>query len=49
MHLSQKQKNIYRFFLEFLKSTSTFKHFQKKMSLIGYALLKLQTPKDVDK
>ena len=30
MQLSQKVKSFSRFFLPFLKSTSNFKHFQKK-------------------
>ena len=30
MQLSQKVKSFSRFFLQFLKSTSNFKHFEKK-------------------
>ena len=33
--LSQKQMTFYQFFSAFLKSKLSFKHFQKKMILIG--------------
>ena len=35
MQLSQKQKSLYEFFLEFLKFRFNFEHFQKKMALIA--------------
>ena len=47
MHLSQKQKTFSRFFCAFLKSTSNFEQFRKKMILRAYLCPKLRTPKDV--
>ena len=47
MHLSKKQQSLPQFFALFLKSTSHFEHFEKKMILIAYAFPKLQTAKDV--
>ena len=41
MHLSQKQKGFAQFLYAFSKSTSNFKHSQKKMTLIPYVFLKL--------
>ena len=35
MQLSQKQKSLHEFFLEFLKFRFNFEHFQKKMALIA--------------
>ena len=43
--LSQKQKTFSQFFSPFLKSTLTFKHFQKKMTVIAEVFLKLASPK----
>ena len=45
MQLSKKQKSFSEFLLAFLKSTLDFKHFEKKMTLIGFVFLKLRTPK----
>ena len=45
--LSQKQKPFANFFLPFSKSTLTFEHFQKKMTLIADLFPKLRTPKNV--
>ena len=45
--LSQKQKTFSQFFSPFLKSTLTFKHFQKKVTLIADVFLKLAAPKKV--
>ena len=47
MTLWKKQKKFSEFFRAFFKSTSNFKHFQRKMTLIAYVFPKLQTPKDV--
>ena len=47
MNLSEKQKTFSHFLRAFLKSTSNFEDFQKKMTLIAYGFPKLQTPKDV--
>ena len=43
--LSQKQKTFSEFFSPFLKSTLTFKHYQKKVTLIADVFLKLASPK----
>ena len=45
--LSQKQKAFYQFFSAFLESTLSFKHFQKKMTLIADVFPKLPSPKKV--
>ena len=45
IHLSQKQKTFSEIFCSFLKSTLTFKNFQKKMNPIAYIIPKLRTPK----
>ena len=45
--LSQKQKAFAQFFLPVSKSTLTFEHFQKKMTLIADLFPKLRTPKNV--
>ena len=47
MHLSQKQKIFSQFFSAFFESALNFEHFQKKMTLIAYAFLKLPTRKHV--
>ena len=47
MHLSEKQKSFSQFFCAFFKSTSTFEHFQKQMTLIPYVFPKLPTSKNV--
>ena len=47
MHLSQKPKIFSEFFSVLLEFALTFEHFQKKMTLIGYAFPKLPTTKDV--
>ena len=43
--LSQKEKDFSSFLSAFLKSTSNFAHFQKKMTLKADAFLKLLSPK----
>ena len=45
--LSQKQKNFSKFFSAFLKSTSNFDNFQKKIPLIADVFPKLPSPKKV--
>ena len=46
--ISQKIKLFPEFFPGFLKSRSTFEHFEKKkMTLIGYLFTKVRTEKDV--
>ena len=47
MHLSEKEKKFSEYFFAFLKSTSNFEHFQKKMTHIAYEFPKLGTPKNV--
>ena len=47
VQLSQSKKLFSEFFEGFLKFTFNFKYFLKKMSLIVYVFLKLQTGKDV--
>ena len=47
MHLLEKEKNFSEYFFAFLKSTSNFEHFQKKMTHIAYEFPKLGTPKNV--
>ena len=45
--LSQKQKTFSQFFCLFLKSTLSFEHFQKKITLIANVFPKLPSPKKV--
>ena len=47
MQLSQKQYKFSQFLSGFLKSTSNFEHFQKKMTLIPDEFPKLRTPKNM--
>ena len=47
MQLSNKEKKVSQFFPAYLKSTSNFEDFEKKMTLIGYVFPKLETVKDV--
>ena len=47
MHLSEKPKIFSQFFAAFFESALNFEHFQKKMTLIGYAFPKLPTTNDV--
>ena len=47
MLLSQKQGNFYELFFAFFKSTSNFKNFQKKMTIIAYVFLNIGTRKEV--
>ena len=47
MQLSKNQKDFFEFFAQFLKSTSNFKHFEKKMTLIAHVFLKLETAQDL--
>ena len=47
MRLSQKQKKFPHLFCAVFKSSSSFEHFQKKMTLIAYVFPNLRTPKDV--
>ena len=47
MHLSQKQETFSEFSCTFLKSTLSFEHFEKKMTLVAYVFRKLQKPKYV--
>ena len=47
MQLSNKQRTFFQFFALFLKSTSNFKLFGKKMTVITYVCQKLRTVKDV--
>ena len=47
MHLSQKQNVFSQLFSAFSESALNFKHFQKKMTLIGYVFSKLPTTEDV--
>ena len=49
MQLSLKPKAFYDCFVLFLKSTSNFKHFEKKMIVIATLFRKLQTVKDLDR
>ena len=46
-HLPEKQKTSSQFFRPLFKSKLSFEPFQKKMALIGYVFLNLQTLKDV--
>ena len=48
MQLSKEQDVFYQFPSVFLKSRLNVEHFQKKMTLIAYVFLKLQTAKDVE-
>ena len=43
MQLSKKQKTFSQFSFAFFKARSNFQHFEKKIALIAYILLKLQT------
>ena len=45
--LSQKQKNFFKFFSAFLKSTLNFEHLEKKMTLIADVFHKLPSLKKV--
>ena len=47
--LSQKQKIFFQYFSTFSKSTLSFEHFPKKMSLIADAFPKLPSPRKVIK
>ena len=47
MHFSQKEKIFSQFFSAFFESALNSEHFQKKMTLIAYVLLKLPTTKNV--
>ena len=47
MQLSNKSKIFSEIFTPFLKFTSNFKHFKKKMTLIAYLFLELRTAKHV--
>ena len=47
MDLSQEQETFSQLLCAFFRSTSIFKDFQKKMTLIAYVSSNLRTPKDV--
>ena len=47
MELSKKQKLFWEFFSAFLKSSWTFQHFEKKISLIAHVFPKFRTANDV--
>ena len=47
MKLFLKPKNFSHFFVKFLESTSTFKHFEKKMTVITTLIRNLQAVKDL--
>ena len=47
MYLFQKPKIFSEYFCVFFEFVLTFKHFQKKMTLIAYVFPKLPTTKDV--
>ena len=47
IRLSQKQKSFSQFFSAILKSTLNFEHFQKKMTFLADAFLKLPCPNKV--
>ena len=47
MQLLQKQETFCGLFFAFLKSILNFEQFRKKMAVIAYAFLHLQTPKSV--
>ena len=49
MQLSRKQKTFSEFFCAFLKSSSNFEHFEKKMTLIADVFPKLRTRKNVNR
>ena len=49
MQLFLKQKNSSRFLSPYLESKSNFKHFEKKMIIIGTLFRKLQSVKDLVK
>ena len=46
MQLSEKQKTLSQFFIQFLESTSNLKHLKKKIMVIANVFPKLQTVKD---
>ena len=47
MRLTRKQKKFPHLFCAVFKSSSSFEHFQKKVTLIAYVFPNLRTPKDV--
>ena len=47
MQLSEKVKTFSQFFIALLESTLNFEHFEKEISLIAQAFLKLLTLKDM--
>ena len=47
MQLSEKQKILSEVFAVFLKSTSRFEHFEKKMTFMSYVFPKFEATKDV--
>ena len=47
MQFYKKQMNFFGDFAQFLKSTSNFESFWKKMTLITYVFLKVETAKEV--
>ena len=47
MQLDQEAKTFAKIFFAFLKSTSNFEHFRKKVTLIANVFPKLRTPKNV--
>ena len=47
MQSSKKQKTFSEFFDPVLKSALSFKHFEKKVTFMGYVFPKLQAAKDV--
>ena len=47
MQLSKKQKTFSQFSFAFFKARSNFQHFEKKIVLIAYILLKLQTAENM--
>ena len=49
MLLSKKHKTLSEFHALFLKSASSFEHFEKKVTLIAYVFPKLRTTKYVVK
>ena len=47
MELSEKQKTFSEFFFAFFKSILSFKHCQKKMTLVADVFLEIPAPKDL--
>ena len=47
MQLSEKVKTFSQFFIALLESTLNFEHFEKEISLIAQAFLRLLTLKDM--